>query len=68
MCKRWLDVAQLSWQTRKCIRFSVRYLPSDQMLNTLITSKHIGHALARLELYVSIRVDEHLAFTALAKH
>ena len=68
MCERWRDVARLAWQTRKCIRISVNTFPDDQMLNTMITRKHIGHALTRFELNVENGIRRHLSFTALAQH
>ena len=60
-------MARLAWQTRKSIRISVINLLSEQMLNTMITRKHIGHALTRFELKVQ-KEEKQLSFTALAKH
>ena len=68
MCKRWRDVARLAWHTRKSLSISVDTFPDDQMLNTLIMSKHIGHALTRFELNAISYDDEQLSFTALAQH
>ena len=68
MCKQWRDVARLAWTTLKCIRIKFKKLPTDQMLNTMITSKHIGHALTRFELNVYYFEERQLSFTALAQH
>ena len=68
VCKRWRDVARLAWTTLKCIRIKCKKLPSDQMLNTMITSKHIGHAFTRFELKLSLLGKRQLSFTALAQH
>ena len=72
VCKQWRDMARLDWQTRKCIRINVNInnkLPSDQMLNTMITSKRIGKALTRFELFVPEWIEgKQLSFTAIAQH
>ena len=70
VCKRWRDVARLAWSTRKCILINHRHITSshDHVLTTIITSKHIGHALTRFELDGN-RLERMIpSLTALAKH
>ena len=68
MCKQWREVSRLAWTTLKCIRIKCKKLTSDLILNNMITRKHIGHALTRLELNVFSFKDEQLLFTALAQN
>ena len=63
MCKRWRDLARLAWKSLKCIGIN-----KISYIRTVITRKHIGHALTRFELNVSEFEDVHLSFTALAQY
>ena len=60
-------MTKLGWPGRLA-NASVFLLTSDQMLNSMITSKHIGHALTRFELNVYYFEERQLSFTALAQH
>ena len=71
VCKRWRGVARLAWSTRQCIRINHRNITSshDHVLTTIITRKHIGHALTHFELdgYM-LESRKELSLAALAQH
>ena len=70
VCKRWRDVARLACSTHQCIRINHSNITSsdDHVLTTIITSKHIGHALTRFELDGSWLKKKEPSLDALAQH
>ena len=70
VCKRWRCVARLAWSTRRSIRIDERDFNffDEHLLTTIFTSKHIGHALTRLELNANWLEKKEPSLAALAQH